>query len=686
MMKISKINLLCLNSNKKANNKQQTQFATVPNCSPKYQHNLKADTISFKGANKSDIINIIEKSNVIINNKARFDEKNILEIADSITDKNKEFLTDVLELGNKRLLATHIIDLLNHISKDETKVDEMKEKIQNFNNLKEIVNGFGFKKSIIANHLDKISSKNTLKMLKSNLLLNEAKNDLHSFPAAYNYAVKYHQHNHLKKITPPITDFSKNLITQKFMNDSMADFTSVLLLAQVFDDSTCNELLYNRNKYINYMYIPRLTSLNDKDLAFLRKAQTSAITDKDNKDGELNIYGISLDNKIHTLNLLATNRQIINAGYEGIDFNNYITPVNIYNKDGNFKIDFQNIKIDLTEKALKYIGINPHKVDKYIKSYRRASKLNQLSKTRDKFWDINYSHLLAAPEGSLLRNIIVNASNGTFDKMIFKKGPLAKINAKNRELFEKAGLDYDKWLNPEIEVRPKTFINRLGNKPKDFVVKNWNRIPQESLFDGNYTTCCTGVDKDHGDSFLHFITNTATTTLEVRTTDKNKVVAMSRLLVAKINGKLSLVVENIEVNNKMAKHYLYNDKAKQTFREMIFDYARKYAKQINKTNEKMPVYFSAKYYKIKDIEKGLGRVEKYIDPEMIGIFPNNIYINSYGDKWNQSQIRDDGDEFNLVLSDITNKPKPVIDKNSNIESDSNYNHADTAYYNYIINK
>ncbi len=701
MVTISRINLLNLNSNKKANNNNsQGRFVSKPVATPKYQYNLKADTVSFKGSrNIGDIVKIIEKSN-IVNNKPRFNETNVLAIAESVTEKNKELLTDVLELGNKRLNALDVVSLLKHISKDGIDVGEMAEKIGNFNNLKEIVNGFGFQKSIIADHLDKISSKNTLKLLKSDLLLSTPKNGLNSFPEAYNYAVKYHQHQHLKKLAPPVTEFSKNLATKKFMNDPVADFSSVLLLGHVFDASTCNELLYNRGKYINYLYIPRLTSLNETDLSLLRKVQTSAVTDKDNKGSDLATYAISLDDKINTLNLLAANRAIIDAGCEGINFKDYMTPVNIYNKTGNFKIDFQNMKIDLTEKALKYVGVNPDKVDKYIRDYRRTLKNDELHLTRDKFWDINFAHLLVAPEGSLLRDIVVNGSNGTFDKMLFKEGPLAEINAKNRELFEKAGLNYDRWLDPDIEVKPKTFMNKLGNKPKDFIVKNWNRNPQESLFDGNYTTCCTGVDKDHGDSFLKFLTNTAMTTLEVRTADKNKVVAMSRLLAAKLDGKLSLVVENIEVNNKMAKHYLYDDKAKQTFREMIFDYARKFAKQINnqeyvtvnvvgpngekvskKVRPEIPVYFSAKYYKVKDIEKGLDRVEKYVDPEMIGVYPNNIYINSFGDKWDQFKIRDDGDEFNLVLTDISKKPKLVIDKKANIESDSNYNHADTADYN-----
>ena len=156
---------------------------------------------------------------------------------------------------------------------------------------------------------------------------------------------------------------------------------------------------------------------------------------------------------------------------------------------------------------------------------------------------------------------------------------------------------------------------------------------------------------------------------------------MSRLLLAKINGKLSLVVENIEVNNKMSKHYLHNDESKYRFREMIFDYARKFAKDINETGEELPIYFCAQNYKVKDIAKGLDKGQKYEDVVLVGSFPNRIYINAYGASYDTTVVRDDGDGFRFILSNITEKAKPVIeDGGIGVESDSNYNRMDTLDY------
>ena len=256
---------------------------------------------------------------------------------------------------------------------------------------------------------------------------------------------------------------------------------------------------------------------------------------------------------------------------------------------------------------------------------------------------------------------------------------LSVINEINRRDFEKNGIDAEKWLNPEIEPITKTFKSRDGRRDKVFTVKNWNRKPMESLFDGNYTTCCTGIDKDQGASFLSYMTNTCSTTLEVRTR-KNKVVAMSRILMTKINGKLSMVVENIEVNNKIAKHYLYDDNSKYEFREMIFDYARNFAKHINKTNEEIPVYFCGRYFKVTDIAKGLKPAHKETDIEILGAFENNFYVNSYGSQWDMLRYRDVGDELFLHVGEITEKTEPprenIIDK----DSDSNYNYGDLRDY------
>lgn len=680
MLNISQINLLGFNQNKKIQKKNQAvNNFTIPNFKPQYKYNLNADTVSFKGG----AVNKTVAQEMVLAAKKRagyfndFKEMGVNSILAAVTERNFPFLQKILQLGGNALTSVGVVALLDYANNEETNLEELDEKIVNYNELGQWVNERGFTKSILSQYIDKIPSKGVVDLIKSDVLLNNPKAGFNSFSDSYNYAV-YHFNHEIKK-DPNMTEARKESKAAEFMRNK---FANVVQLARVFDGNVCNELLYNRGGYVDCNYMPRLKSLNNDDMDLLRKVQTSGVTTKENKGGDLSDYPISMDDKITMLNLLAANREIINAGYEGLNFHDYVRPVNIYNEGGNVRIDFQGIKINLMDKVLRRIGIAEDVVDRYSKDFNEAYEAQpDLKDYRKYFWDTNYGHLLNAPKGSLLRDIVVNATNGDFEKFIYDDdNDIAKLNKINREKFEAEGIDFEKYLHPRIKPRIDSFTDRAGKRTKTFIVKNWDRVPQESLLDGNYTTCCTGLDKDQGDSFLDFMTKTNTTTLEVRT-DKNKVVAMSRILFAKIDGKLSMVVENIEVNNKMAKQFLYNDESRYRFREMIFDYAREYAKHINKNEEEMPVYFCAKYYKVKDIEKGLEKGKKYYDVELVGEYPNNMYINAFGGKYDKFKIRDDGDEFSLSLSNISEKAKPVIDANNNIESDHTYNHQDTEYYN-----
>ena len=113
---------------------------------------------------------------------------------------------------------------------------------------------------------------------------------------------------------------------------------------------------------------------------------------------------------------------------------------------------------------------------------------------------------------------------------------------------------------------------------------------------------------------------------------------------------------------------------------MIFDYARDFAKHINKTNEEIPVYFCGRYYKVTDIAKGLKPAKKETDVEVLGVFENNFYINSYGSQWDMLRIRDDGDELFLDVADITEKTEKPVENVVDKESDSNYNYGDRRDY------
>ena len=646
------------------------------------------DTVSFSGSKykqeDTDFSQLISENSERKYSRDFLTDKDRKNIISKLTPKNREFLPQLLTLHDKALSPQHIADILDYVNKDDTNLSEFKEKMDTFKSFKKIISGFSFLPSPLAKFVDEIPSQGIKDILTSDVLLRVPKHNFNSLPEAYNNTVKVFNEK-LKKIgqkyNTTVTDETINMKAKEFMRN---EFASLLILGMIFDRSVFNELVFNRGKYINDIYMPRLRTLEQDDLRILRKVQTDAVTDKVNKSDDIVSYEVSLDDKIAMVNLLSANREIINAGYPGIKMNDYLKPVNTENRSGNFVVDFQNIKIDLLEKVLRRIGVSKKMTDKYMEDFKTAyTKEPDLKNYRDKFWDVKYVHLLNAEEGSLLRDIIIEGTNGTFDRFLYKSGPVAAINKKNREAFENAGIDYDRWVSPTISPIQEKFVDKRGGKEKIFTVKNWKRNPQESLFDGNYTTCCTGIDKDQGPSFPIFLTNTCTTTLEVRT-EKNKVIAMSRILMAKIRGKLSMVVENIEVNNKMAKHYLFNDETKYKFREMIFDYAREFAKNINNTDKDIPVYFSAKYYKVKDIEKGLKPGVKYYDVDLIGEFPDQIYVNAYGGRVDRTKLQfvDDGDEFALNLSDITKKTKPKFSKKQTVDdSESAYNYADTEHYN-----
>lgn len=668
-------------------NKPQLKSSSFP-----LLNNLQTDTVCFSGAVNEDKKDEIDVRKLILDNRKRkygtpsFSDDDIVNIQWSVTDKNRKFLPALLTLNDKALNGEHISQILDYINRKDTHESEFSDVIKKFLSLKEdIPEDVNCSGSALPEYIDNITSQGIKDILTSDVLLTVPKNNFNQFSVAYNNTVRIFNEQLVKYCKAYGLKLNDSIIRTRAQDFMKNQFSNLLLLGMIFDKSAFNELIYNRGLYIKSNYMPRLRTLNKNDLKILRSVQINAITEKENQDGDIVPYDVSLDDKISMLNLLYVNREMINAGYEGVDFNNYFRPVNPNNPSGNFVVDFQGLKIDLLEKVLRRIGLNRETVDKYMTDFRKTFAQEPDLKThRDKFWDVKYVHLLNAEKGSLLRDVIVSTTSGNFDKFLYEDGPVAEVNKKNRELFEKAGIDYDRWLSPTISPISKKFFDKNGLKEKTFTVKNWNRNPFESLFDGNYTTCCTGLDKNHGDSFLKFLTNTCTTTLEVRT-EKNKVIAMSRILMAEIDGRLSMVIENIEVNNKMAKHYLYNDETKYKFREMIFDYARNFAKDINKTDEEIPVYFSSKYYKVKDIEKGLPLGKKYFDVDLIGAFPDKLYINSYGSIRDVDKLKyvDEGDEFALNLSDVSHKTKPTFSTKGNdiILSDSDYNYADLENYN-----
>ena len=668
------------------------------NFRPVYSKNLVTDTVSFSGNSglkdiEEEIKSVPRKENYYLR------EREVSNIVNSVSPKNRPFLKDIISLQNGTFPEGEIIELLEYINRPDVETENFKKKIDVFRSIKDVVKSPLIPSSPIANYIDDIPYDSVVEILKSDALLNQPDTDFRSFIDTYNYAAK-----RLQKLKKDAIKKGKEFDEEyEAKNIMQTIFANWVILGMVFDENVLNEFAYNRKKYLDTVYMPRFRSLNTDDLKLLRQIQLYGVTEKENQSDDISTYPISIDDRVKMVNLLAANRQKINEGKNGLNLKKYIFPTG----SQNIKIDFKNLQIDLLKKNLFDLGISTEEINTYIKQFKAEKDIIH---TRHKYWDINYSHLFNVHPDSLMGKIIISATKGTFNDLIYKNGELAEINKLNKKAFEKEGLNYEKWLNPKIPLSPINFypkpINpntcKIKPHPKrkshvnlpkikgmhTFTVKNWNRIPQESLFDGNYTTCCTGIDKIHGPSFLHYLTNTCTTTLEVRN-ENNKVVGMSRLLVAKLGKefdfltpkKLALVIENIEVNSNVAKNYLYTDDAKYAFREMVFEYARKMAKEIAPDKD-IPVYFAARNFKVKDIGLALNEAEEFTEVELVGEYPQKLYINSYNGIYDNASDahREDGDTFRMLLTDVSKKTQPIRSDKKEKNNDDNYNYEDKDNY------
>lgn len=624
-------------------------------------NNNASDSISFKGGIKS-VETLLDVTT--FGKYPKFLDSDKLEIKNLIKKSNLDYAIRLLN-PKKNLDKASIVGILAYINSYKGDRKDLDFKFDFLDKMGERVKDNNKECPLFADFLQKIPFKIYENLFKSDILLQQKHPNLESFDDATKMIVRYLQHDYDKKKNKsdlgPIFS-NNNILITSIKEKGQNKFYSLLLAASVFQQQTFNELMFNRGEYFS-LYADKLKTLNNEDLIKLRNIEVFGQEETEDNNNNIVTFPLSANEKLTHLNLLALNRKLVNNGFPGVDYKNYTyvyeglefkkAPYVLdVNNCENFYISTNLIKQKLMNSVLRYNGIDEKDIQKYDYEYKESLKTGKLD--RKKFWDIHYVHLLAAEENTPLRDIIIASTNNNFWSYITNPNTvIGKNNEMNKKIFELVNIDYDKWLHPDVPAKTDLFVSKINpTKKKIFTVKMWDRIPQESIFDGNYTTCCTGIDKEHGNSFIQYMLNTAFNTVEVRS-EKDKVIGMSRLFLAKIKEQPSLIVENIEVNNRASKHYLFDDDVKQKYRELIFDYVRDFAKSISKDKQtELPIYFSAKYFKVKDIEKGLAK-PKELYGEFLGDLPPRIYINSFGGVYNFYGE----DDLKFELIDITKKKK-----------------------------
>jgi len=187
---------------------------------------------------------------------------------------------------------------------------------------------------------------------------------------------------------------------------------------------------------------------------------------------------------------------------------------------------------------------------------------------------------------SCLYTIIREAALGNFRDFIFDKSNIyGETNAKTEAAFKKAGLDYNEWLKPHIDDVKFSTAN------KNFTIKLWDRNPQEDLFIGNKTSCCSAIGTGANGIYTPvFLSNTSYNVVEMYD-DSGKAVGMSRVFMGNIDGKNVMCMDNIELNS-IYKNGAISHKESAEIRDGFFKYINRYAQKVTKDLNTQVYFYS----------------------------------------------------------------------------------------------
>lgn len=212
-----------------------------------------------------------------------------------------------------------------------------------------------------------------------------------------------------------------------------------------------------------------------------------------------------------------------------------------------------------------------------------------------------------------------------------------QTNANTKRAFEQNGIDYNKWLKPQLD---DVELNVGG---KQMSIKMWDRNPQEDLFMGNKTTCCTAIGGGNGGATPVYLLNTSFNVVELYDANGN-VVGMSRVFMSNVDGKPSVIMDNIELN----KTYIKGMKQEeiQQIRDGFFRYMNEYAEHITGDKETQVYFYSGDIHVPNSDLQHANKTADFIGD----LTQERVYVNSAGCSWiNPKELKDAGDINWLIV-------------------------------------
>lgn len=223
-----------------------------------------------------------------------------------------------------------------------------------------------------------------------------------------------------------------------------------------------------------------------------------------------------------------------------------------------------------------------------------------------------------------LFTVINAATTGNFKEFINDtSNKYGQANANTAQIFKDNGLDYNQWLNPSVD---DVKLNVAG---KDMSIRLWDRNPQEDLFMGNKTTCCTAIGTGGNAAATPLYLLNTSYNVAMLHDAKGNVVGMSRVFMTNIDGKPSLTMDNIELNKTYIKGMSAEERTQ--IRDGFFEYMNRYAAKITGDNNSQ-VYFCSGDIGDRFSTIDLKPTKKTVD--FIGDFSDEqVYVNAKECSW-----------------------------------------------------
>lgn len=262
-------------------------------------------------------------------------------------------------------------------------------------------------------------------------------------------------------------------------------------------------------------------------------------------------------------------------------------------KNGEFILDYDSFLDDYGATILTELGISPNS--------EKAS-----------LWDKSFLHHILNQSNrghGELKLVFDLLSNGELENYIHNPfTPHGKSNLKTKQEFEKLNLDYQIW---QKGIPPQKI--KIGNKY--YTIGILDKNTPNTLFMGNYTNCCTAIERMYGESTPSYILNTTFSILGFKNSD-GKIAGMVRIFINNDNGKPELIIDNTELDTIL----LNQDKYK--IEKHIIRYLKEFSKSL--TPKELPILISQEVFKISPKGEAITKLIKPIGE----ITKNVLYINS----------------------------------------------------------